>query len=300
MRKTVAIFIIVVFASFLVSADLIGDLGKTLSEAIYTPIYNSLYSLLTEFMNMVLEILVWNPPLDSAYDAWNIIRTVITSMYLAVLTYAGLKLMAGTMMGEDERNTLKKWVGGTIISILLVNMSYVLYEFVIQLNVGLSALVFQPPNLTGFIAASAAFIALMAVQASTVLLVILLLILRTLLVIVGVTFFPIGIFLYYFPPTKRFGKLIITVIFANIFVQFFEILCLRVCLDAFSAIGGSFTSSIFNAVFGMAMMCLMLFVPLVAYGFATLTGMLLHKATEVVNSVVPIPINFDTFRTRKK
>ena len=300
MRKILIIFTIVAITASLASADLIGDLGKTLSEAIYTPIYNSIYTLLTEFMNLVLEILVWNPPLDSAYESWNIIRTVITSMYLAVLTYAGLKLMAGTMMGEDERNTLKKWVGGTIVSILLVNMSYVLYEFVIQLNVGLSALVFQPPNLTGFIAASSAFIVLLSIQWSTVLLVILLLIVRTLLVIVGVTFFPIGIFLYYFPPTKRFGKLIITVIFANIFVQFFEILCLRVCLDAFSAIGGSITSSVFNAVFGMAMMLLMLFVPLIAYGFATLTGMLLHKATEVVNSVVPIPIHLDAFRTRGK
>jgi len=300
MRKALILFTIVALTASLASADLIGDLGKTLSEAIYTPIYNSIYTLLTEFMNLVLEILVWNPPLDSAYESWNIIRTVITSMYLAVLTYAGLKLMAGTMMGEDERNTLKKWVGGTIVSILLVNMSYVLYEFVIELNVGLSALVFQPPNLTGFIAASSAFIVLLSIQWSTVLLVILLLIVRTLLVIVGVTFFPIGIFLYYFPPTKRFGKLIITVIFANIFVQFFEILCLRVCLDAFSAIGGSITSSVFNAVFGMAMMLLMLFVPLIAYGFATLTGMLLHKATEVVNSVVPIPINLDTFRTRGK
>jgi len=298
-RKLIALSVSI-FASTLVSADLIGDLGKTLADAVYTPLYNAFYTLLTEFMNLVFEILVWNPPLDSAYDSWNIIRTVITSMYLVVLTYAGLKLMAGTVIGEDERNTLKKWVGGTIISILLVNMSYVLYELVIQLNVGLSALVFKQPNLTGFIAACAAFILLMVVQTSAVLLVILLLIVRNLLVLVGVVLFPIGIFLYYFPPTRRFGKLINTLVFANIFIQFFEVLCLRVCMDMFSAIGGTFVSSVFNAVFGIAMMLLMLIVPLISYGFAAVAGLLLNKATEIITSVVPIPVHLDGFRMRGK
>lgn len=298
--KRISLFLLALLLVPCVRADLIGDLGKTLADAIYTPVYNSLYELMTEFMNLVLEILVWNPPLDIAYDAWNIIRTVITSMYLAVLTYAGLKLMAGTLLGEDERNTLKKWVGGTIISILLVNMSYVLYEIIIQFNVGLSALVYEQPNLQGFIIASAAFILLMSVQTSAVLLVILLLIVRALLLLVGVVLFPIGIFLYYFPPTKRFGKLIVTLIFANIFIQFFEVLCLRVCMDAFGSIGGSITSSIFNAVFGMAMMLLMLFVPLGSYGFAAIAGTLLQKATQVVTNIVPIPIHLDAFRTRSK
>jgi len=299
MRK-LTVLLVLIFTSSLVSADLIGDLGKTLADAVYTPLYNAFYDLLTEFMNLVLEILVWNPPLDPAYDSWNIIRTVITSMYLAVLTYAGLKLMAGTMLGEDERNTLKKWVGGTVVSILLVNMSYVLYELVIQLNVGLSALVFKQPSLQGFIVASAAFILLMVVQTSAVLLVILLLIVRNLLVLVGVVLFPIGIFLYYFPPTRRFGKLINTLVFANIFIQFFEVLCLRVCMDMFGSIGESFTSSVFNAVFGIAMMLLMLLVPLISYGFAAVAGLLLHKATEVITNVVPIPIHFDGLRTRGK
>ncbi|VVB54984.1 Uncharacterised protein [uncultured archaeon] len=300
MRKLVLAVLSIAFATSTASADLIGDLGKTLVEAVYTPAYNAVYALLTAFMQLVLDILVWNPPLDSAYDAWSIVRTVITSMYLVVLTYAGLKLMAGTMVGENERSTLKKWVGGSILSLLLVNMSYVLYESVIQLNVGLSALVYKQPNIQGFIAASAAFIILLSLQTSIVMLVILLLIVRTLLVLVGVVLFPIGIFLYYLPPTRRFGKLIITVIFANIFIQFFEVLCLRVCLDMFGAIGGSFTSSVFNTMFGMAMMLLMLFVPLVSYGFATLTGMILQKATEVVTNVVPMPVHLDTFRTRGK
>lgn len=300
MKKPLLLAMILVLAASVVNADLIGDLGKTLTDAVYTPFYNSFYNLVTEFMQLVLEILVWNPPLTPAYESWNIVRTVISSLYLTVLTYAGLKLMIGTIAGEDERNTLKRWVGGSIVSILLVNMSYILYGFAIQLNVGLSAMVFKQPNLIGFVAASAAFTMLLVVQTSTVLFVILLLIVRHLLVIVGVVFFPIAIFLYYLPPTRRFGKLLSTLVFANIFIQFFEVLCLRVCLDAFSAIGSSFTSSVFNAVFGIAMMLLMLFVPLVAYGFAAIAGMILNKATEVVTSVVPIPIHLDTFRMRGK
>lgn len=158
--------------------------------------------------------------------------------------------MTQSMIGDSERSTLKKWVGGSIVSLLLVNMSYVLYGFIIQLNVGLSALVYEQPSMQGFIVASAAFVLLMFFQTTAVLLVILLLIVRALLVLVGVVLFPIAIFLYYLPPTKRFGKLISTLVFANIFIQFFEVLCLRVSMDAFGSIGGSFTSSIFNAVLG--------------------------------------------------
>jgi hypothetical protein len=296
--KKLIFLLILVFITSSVHADLIGDLGKTLTDAVYTPLYNSVYNMLSEFMSLVFQVLVWNPPLDSAYDSWNIVRTVISSLYLAVLTYAGLKLMTGTLLGEDERNTLKKWVGGTVISILLVNMSYTLYGLVIQLNVGLCALVFKHPNFQGFITASAAFYLLLSFEAGLVLLVILLLILRTLIVLVGVVLFPIGIFFYYFPPMKRFGKFINTIIFANIFIQFFEVLCLRICFDAFGVMGNEFTSTVFTAVFGITVMLLMLFVPIVAYGFAALSGIMIHKATNMVTKVVPIDLS--SFKTRGK
>lgn len=300
MKKILFLLLALIFAASSVSADLIGDLGKTLTDAVYTPIYNSIYSLLNELMNLVVDILIWNPPLDSAYNSWNIVRAAITSVYVGVLTYAGLKLMAGTLMGEDERSTLKRWVGGTVVSILVVNMSYVLYSWIIQLNVGLAAMVYRPPNFEGFVAASAAFLVLLGAHSGIVLVVILLLILRALIVLVGVVVFPIGLFLYYFPPTRRFGKFINTILIANIFIQFFEVLCLRVCFDAFSSIGNEFTSAIFTAMFGMTVMLLMLFVPLVAYGFSAISGMILGKATGAITKVVPVPIRLNDFKVRGK
>ncbi len=295
--KKLALFLSLICLSSLASADLVGDLGQAIVDAIYTPIYNAFYELMTEFMELVLDILIWNPPLDTAYDAWDTVRTVISSMYLVVITYAGLKLMIGTMAGGNERATLKKWVGGSILSLILVNMSFGLYEFLLEFNVALSALMFQEPNLGGFLAASASFTMLMMLQTPMVLLVIMILMIRIILILVGVVFFPIGIFLYYFPPTKRFGKLLNTLIFTNIFIQFFEVVCLRISMDAFGAMGDSFNGTLFNAVFGFAMLQLMLFVPLVAYGFAALAGIILHKATEVVTNVVPLPV--DTFKTRR-
>jgi len=295
--KKLALFLSLICLSSLASADLVGDLGQAIVDAIYTPIYNAFYELMTEFMELVLDILIWNPPLDTAYDAWDTVRTVISSMYLVVITYAGLKLMIGTMAGGNERATLKKWVGGSILSLILVNMSFGLYEFLLEFNVALSALMFQEPNLGGFLAASASFTMLMMLQTPMVLLVIMILMIRIILILVGVVFFPIGIFLYYFPPTKRFGKLLNTLILTNIFIQFFEVVCLRISMDAFGAMGDSFSGTLFNAVFGFAMLQLMLFVPLVAYGFAAIAGIILHKATEVVTNVVPLPV--DTFKTRR-
>ena len=299
MRIVLATFLVVLLLSCLVSADLVGDLGQALVDIVYTGIYNAVYDLLSELMDLVLSLLIWNPPLEWAYDAWNTIRILITSMYLAVITFAGLKLMTGTLAGGNERSTLKRWLGGSIISLLLVNMSFALYEFILEFNVALSALMFQEPELSGFLAASAAFLILLILFTTIVLLVIILLLIRITIVLWGVVLFPIGIFLYYFPPTKRFGKLLNTLLLANIFLQFFEVVCLSIAMDAFSAMGESFTGTVFNAVFGISMMMLMLAVPLITYGFATIAGMILHKTTEVVTNVVPIPVGSFKIRGKK-
>jgi len=293
-----AVVLTLAFLSCLVSADLIGDLGTALVDIVYTEIYNAFYDLLSGMMDIILDMLIWNPPLSPAYDAWNSVRTVITSIYLVVITFAGLKLMTGTLVGANERSTLKKWVGGSILSLILVNMSFALYEFIIEFNVALSALMFHEPPLSGFLAAVAAFLILMILFTGVVLVVITMLIGRLILVLVGVVFFPIGIFLYYLPPTKRFGKLMCTLMIANIFIQFLEVVCLRIAMDAFGAMGGSFEGTIFNAVFGMAMMMLMLTVPIFAYGLATIGGMILHKTTEIVTNVIPMPV--ESFRIRGK
>ena len=298
MRRILATFLAVLALSCVVSADLVGDLGQAVVDIVYTGIYNAVYDLLSELMDLVLSLLIWNPPLIWAYDAWNTIRILITSMYLAVITFAGLKLMIGTLADGNERSTLKKWLGGSIISLILVNMSYALYEFILEFNVALSALMFQETELSGFLAASAAFLILLIFLTTIVLLVIILLMVRITIVLWGVVLFPIGIFLYYFPPTKRFGKLLNTLLIANIFLQFFEVVCLSIAMDAFSAMGESFTGTVFNAVFGMSMMVLMLAVPLITYGFATIAGVILNKTTEVVTNVVPIPT--ESFKIRGK
>lgn len=45
-------------------------------------------------------------------------------------------------------------------------------------------------------------------------------------------------------------------------------------------------------------MYLMLIVPLISYGFAAIAGTILHKATEVVTNVVPVPIHLENLRVR--
>jgi hypothetical protein len=53
---------------------------------------------------------------------------------------------------------------------------------------------------------------------------VLLLSLRYIAVSIGIVFFPLGIFLYFIPPLKSFGKIILSVLGILIFVTFFDIL----------------------------------------------------------------------------
>ena len=57
----------------------------------------------------------------------------------------------------------------------------------------------------------------------------LLLIIRYLIVSFGVVFFPIGIFLYFIPYTKSYGKVILNFLTVNVFISFFNAVILLCC-----------------------------------------------------------------------
>jgi hypothetical protein len=55
------------------------------------------------------------------------------------------------------------------------------------------------------------------------------LVIRYLIVAVGVVFFPIGIFLYFVPPLRGWGKFILNILFAFMFLVFIDALVILAC-----------------------------------------------------------------------
>ena len=257
-------------------------------DAIIQTIHNSLYNLLVGLMELVIELLIYNPPLEPVYDLWNEVRLIVTSLYVIVLIIAGYRLLAGVVMDSNPSITFREWVIKTIASIILVTVSFELFQLILDFEKALSASLFVNPELSGFLVASASVLLILFINVSLVLGVILMFILRHILVMVGAVFFPIVLFLYLLPPTRRIGQTFLTMLAVIIFLPFVEILLLRLAMVAFSSMGSSFEGTLFNAVFGLGMMLMMLLTPAIMLQTCFNTGGVISGAMESTRQVTRI------------
>jgi len=101
----------------------------------------------------------------------------------------------------------------------------------------------------------------MLIHAFLVLMALLFSILRYIMVLFGVILFPLSIFCYLFPLTKRWGSIILNQILVFIFMPVPQVLCLRVAMLAFSEMEG-FHSVLFNSIFALGMMLLFVLIPI--------------------------------------
>lgn len=143
--------------------------------------------------------------------------------------------------------------------IVLIQMSYYLYDVALQISSVLTSGVFSLIDEDFFLLSVDDLINndlqlfFVIPYAATLLSTALLLILRYAIVSVGVAYFPIGLFLYFVEPLKDYGKLIINFLGINIFITFissivilafsklielqiFESLKIMVMISAFSAV----------------------------------------------------------------
>ena len=271
----------------LITESLIAGI-KGLVDLIVQGIHDSLYSLLAELMDLVIELLIYNPPLEPAYDLWNEVRMIVTSLYVLVLIAAGYRLLVGVVMDSNPSRTFREWVIKTIASIILVTVSFDLYQLILDFEKVLSASLFVNPDLSGFLVASASVLLILFINVFLVIGVILMFILRHMLVMAGVIFFPIVLFLCLLPPTRRIGQTFLTMLAVIIFLPFVEVLLLRMAMAAFSSMGSSFEGTLFNAVFGLGLMLMMLLTPPILLQACFNAGATISGAVESTRQVTRI------------
>jgi hypothetical protein len=222
-----------------------------LASCIPQKFFEFISSLVTAPLQVLLDFvknyLVLPVDLSGFGHIWAIIIYILSMFYGLLLLYSGVNFI---ISGYDvvKREKAKEWFRNIIIMIVLVQMSYFIYATVIDINSLLTSGIVNMINPTFFNLTTDSMTGL-GLQLLlgfffmiTALVTTLLLVLRYIVVAVGVVLIPIAIFLYFIPPLREYGRMMLNILATIIFVPFFDALILL----AVSIISGNPSFSNFN------------------------------------------------------
>ncbi|VVB74671.1 Uncharacterised protein [uncultured archaeon] len=190
-------------------------------------IKNSVRSFNTMLLGLTGALLAGNPDPTLMQGVWQAIVFVISSLYLIIFLIVGFGFFFSGMniqKREEAKERLKK----AIMMIIGVNISFVVYQLVLELATAITQYMWD----TGFaqffntsIFSGVGFVMLFAYTGS-IFLAIITLFLRYLFLLVGVAIFPIGIFLYFAPKMRSWGKLIFEFLGMMLAMQLVDVIVL--------------------------------------------------------------------------
>lgn len=207
------------------------NLATCIPQKIYDFILNVINAPIQPLLTFTKSLLTEPVNISIFSSIWAIILYILSLAYGLLLLYSGFNFM---LSGHDmvKRENAKGWFRNILIMIILIQASYFIYATVIDLNSLLTTGVINMIDLN-FFRLTADNIVNIGLQfffgifyVITLIVTVLILSLRYILVAVGVIFIPVGIFLYFIPPLKEYGKLIFNFIGVCIFVTFFDALIL--------------------------------------------------------------------------
>jgi hypothetical protein len=182
-------------------------------------------------INLVKTLMIEPPNISLFTNLWLWVIGLIGIFYIFFLLYSGITFIVA---GDNlvKRYEAKESIKNMILAIILVSASFYLYELAISLNTSLTTYAFSQIN-PNFFTVTSDSIANAILQVLMILVYVLVLLLtsiffigRWLAVSFGIIFMPIGIFMYFVPFLKNYGKLIINLSLLLIFIPFISSLIL--------------------------------------------------------------------------
>ena len=164
---------------------------------------------------------------------WQIMVYILSIFYGLFLLFAGYQFV---ISGNDviKREMAKDWLKNIIFMIVFVQGSYILYKILLAMGAGLSEGIIGLIN-NSFFNITGSSLSELGLQfilsffyINTLVFTLIMLFMRYLLVSLGIAIFPLGLFLYFIPPLRGYGKLIIEVGFVLILLPFFQGLILLI------------------------------------------------------------------------
>ncbi len=219
-----------------VSAEECGltNLASCIPEKMYEFFIELLNSPLQPLLDLTRKLLENPPSVDLFYGVWAIMVYCVSLFYGFLFMYSGFQFL---FSGHNviKREMAKEWLKNTIIMIVLIQASFYLYGLVIEIA-GLltsSILSMVDPHFFMLTADNIVNIGLEFLSIFSYVIVlfltIILLLIRYLVVSFGIIFAPIGIFCYFIPPLKSYGKLILHMLGMFIFITFLDAIIILGC-----------------------------------------------------------------------
>ena len=212
----------------------ITNLGSCLPEMMYNYFLTILNSPLAPLLGFIKSLLVEPVKIDIFLSLWAIMVYVISMFYGLLFLYSGFNFI---ISGYDiaKRENAKEWLKNIFIMIVMVQASFFLYGLVVELGSLLTTSVVGLID-TKFFMLTADNLPNIGLEffftlgyVATLIITSMLLILRYIIVLGGVVIAPIGLFLYFIPPLKEYGKLILNFIGICIFITFLDAIILLIC-----------------------------------------------------------------------
>jgi len=209
----------------------LSNLATCLPEKFFDYILSLINAPLQPLLDAV-NVLMTEPVNVHVFESfWVIIIYIISLFYGLFLLFAGFNLL---ISGHDvaRRERAKDWLKNTVLMIIFVQSSFLIYEILVELGALLTAGVMDiiDPNFFLLTVDSLMNIGLELLlgmfYSFALVITIVFLALRYLLVAVGVLFFPFAMFFYFIPPLKAYGKLILNILLVVILIPFFNALVL--------------------------------------------------------------------------
>jgi hypothetical protein len=165
---------------------------------------------------------------------WSVVRYILTFFYLFLFLYVGYTFLVSSA-NPIKRAQAKDMLKNIFLMILLIQSSYYIYDLVLSLSSNLNIIILDmiDPQFFMITVDNVVNIGLEFIYSTTyvatLFITMLMLVLRYIMVCFGVVLFPIGLFCYFIPPLKGYGRFIINILGIFIFVTFIDLLIILAC-----------------------------------------------------------------------
>jgi len=205
----------------------LSNLATCIPEKFNEYFVNMLNAPIQPLLDFIRSLMETSPSIELFYSLWVIILYCISMFYGFLFLYAGLQFLVS---GHDivKREQAKQWLKNTVLMIVCIQASFYLYGLLLDLASVSTSAILSMINEEFFLLTIDSLInfglelIFLTFYVLTLLFTILFLLIRYLIVCFGVVFIPIGIFCFFIPPLKSYGKLILNLVLLFIFIIFID------------------------------------------------------------------------------
>ena len=210
------------------------NLASCIPEKMYDFFIDLLNAPLQPLLSLVRSLMENPPSIELFYGVWAIMVYCVSLFYGFLFMYSGFQLL---FSGHNviRREMAKEWLKNTVIMITLIQASFYLYGLILELGAMLTSSVLSMVNEHFFMITADNIVNIgleflfVTFYVIILFLTALLLLIRYLIVSFGIIAVPFGIFCYFIPPLKSYGKMIINILGSFIFITFIDAIIILGC-----------------------------------------------------------------------